>query len=157
MKVYVVTAGCYSDYHIERIFTDKDKAEEYCKWCYDSNDIEEYDIDDNIELDKYYRIDTRYENSPEQKPTIEIQRVMEKQIYPAYTSCVQYRQSIRLQIIRFIPEKAFDEELVTQKYTKVAYDTMAFIKQMLNEGYTKEQVNEMLNSQSYKKENIENV
>ena len=31
MKVYVVTAGLYSDYHIAKVFTDKDKAEELCR------------------------------------------------------------------------------------------------------------------------------
>lgn len=29
--IYVVTAGSYSDYHIEACFKDKEKAELYCK------------------------------------------------------------------------------------------------------------------------------
>ena len=54
MKVYVVTAGKYSDYRIEKVFLDKDKAELYCDlhknedW-WDQMGIEEYDsYDDNV-------------------------------------------------------------------------------------------------------------
>ena len=47
-KVYVVTAGCYSDYHIDAVFKDKSKAEIYCS-CHEDCEIEEYDFsDDNI-------------------------------------------------------------------------------------------------------------
>ena len=28
-KVFIVTSGCYSDYQIERVFSTKEKAEEY--------------------------------------------------------------------------------------------------------------------------------
>lgn len=31
MKVYVVTQGSYSDYHIEQVFLEREKAELYCK------------------------------------------------------------------------------------------------------------------------------
>lgn len=60
MKVYIVTAGSYSDYGIEAAFTDKAKAEFYCAennrgirtpyWDYH---IEEYEVLDKvIDLDK---------------------------------------------------------------------------------------------------------
>lgn len=48
MKIYIVTDGEYSDYHIEAVFTDKKKAEIYaslhnCDW------VEEFEThDDNI-------------------------------------------------------------------------------------------------------------
>ena len=29
MKVYIVTSGCYSDYHIEKVFTDPEQARLY--------------------------------------------------------------------------------------------------------------------------------
>ena len=44
MKVYVVTAGEYSDYHIERVFLDKDKAHRYSNVRYGMN-VEEHDTD----------------------------------------------------------------------------------------------------------------
>lgn len=44
MKVYIVTDGDYSDYHIEAVFTDKEKAEMYAALhCKDN--VEEYDAD----------------------------------------------------------------------------------------------------------------
>jgi len=58
MKVYIVTDGCYSDYHIVAVFLEKEKAELYVKthdfgqtsiFGSDMN-IEEYDTrDDTIE------------------------------------------------------------------------------------------------------------
>jgi hypothetical protein len=56
-KVYVVTSGEYSDYHIVKVFLDKAKAEKYAEvykktesWA-DSVGVEEYIIyDDNFEV-----------------------------------------------------------------------------------------------------------
>lgn len=47
-KVYVVTAGDYSDYHIVEIFDSREKAEEYVNHSTDSdlNDIEEYNLNE---------------------------------------------------------------------------------------------------------------
>ena len=48
MKIYVVTSGGYSDYGIDAVFVNKEKAKLYCKVHKDSC-IEEYDTnDDNI-------------------------------------------------------------------------------------------------------------
>lgn len=46
MTVYVVTDGCYSDYHIEAVFTDEEQAKLYCA-AHESEDItiEEYDTE----------------------------------------------------------------------------------------------------------------
>ena len=55
MKVYVVTVGSYSDYRIDRIFTDRKKAENYKEWTYDANEIEEYDTEDNFVFEKFYK------------------------------------------------------------------------------------------------------
>lgn len=48
MKIYVITSGCYSDYHIDAVTDDKDKAE-FLKLKFsdehDEANIEEYDTD----------------------------------------------------------------------------------------------------------------
>lgn len=51
-KVYVITAGVYSDYHIQKIFDNRPTAEEYIRQCELSDDyfsrsatIEEYDLE----------------------------------------------------------------------------------------------------------------
>lgn len=49
MKVYVVTEGDYSDYHIEAIFSEKDQAEKYIALhtsrCFTDWQIEEWEVD----------------------------------------------------------------------------------------------------------------
>lgn len=48
MKVYIVTVGTYSDYHIERVFSTKKKAQEYLDYLGNTNDanMEEYVLDE---------------------------------------------------------------------------------------------------------------
>ena len=50
LTAYVVTSGCYSDYHIEGVYTDKDKAERYANihGC----DVEEWELDPHDEHDR---------------------------------------------------------------------------------------------------------
>ena len=51
MKIYVVTSGCYSDYHIDAVFDDHEKAEVYVAANDSINDpvyIETYDTDDMV-------------------------------------------------------------------------------------------------------------
>lgn len=77
MKVYVITQGCYSDYHICAVTLDKDKAERLQK-LYSAKEgsymitaeIEEYEADDtgrdfteeekNSELFSYYHVQIIY-------------------------------------------------------------------------------------------------
>ena len=67
MKVYIVTSGCYSDYHIEAVFLSHKKAMLYCAVHHAPHiDIEEYDTDDeNIESNEkcgyvYHWVQTTY-------------------------------------------------------------------------------------------------
>lgn len=48
-KIYIVTSGEYSDYHIEAVFTTKEKAVEYVEQHGTYYDIEEYDLDKEVE------------------------------------------------------------------------------------------------------------
>ena len=54
MKIYIVTAGCYSGYHIEAVFTSLRKAELYvAAHCNTDNiNIEEYETADEKITDK---------------------------------------------------------------------------------------------------------
>lgn len=63
MKIYIVTQGCYSDYGIKKVFTDKAKAELYAKlkttsgWDGDCR-VEEYDTaDDFMPENIYYNLE----------------------------------------------------------------------------------------------------
>lgn len=46
MKVYVVTAGEYSDYHIERVFTDKSMALAYIEGKGNYGNVEIFDVNE---------------------------------------------------------------------------------------------------------------
>lgn len=63
-KAYVVTSGSYSDYGIDRIFLNKEKAEAYHdlikRTHYDVNDIEEYDLSDDEVFTPYYYVEFVY-------------------------------------------------------------------------------------------------
>lgn len=54
MKIYIATSGCYSDYSIDAVFTDRKKAEMYCAIHNQvDQDIEEWETeDDSITVDK---------------------------------------------------------------------------------------------------------
>lgn len=50
-KIYIVTSGRYSDYHICAVFSTKEKAEEYVQYHGTEHRIEEYGIDEEIKRD----------------------------------------------------------------------------------------------------------
>ncbi len=65
MKVYVITSGCYSSYHINAVSLDKREAEEMCATLNDDmflnnySEIEEYDTDE-IKVNTNNAIKTRF-------------------------------------------------------------------------------------------------
>ena len=93
MKIYVVTSGTYSDYHISAVFTDKIKADAYVAmrgsdaWISDAT-IEEWDTsDDYLELDHNNKLvylhfvnDARNHIYPEDKFYVTITPVFENNI-----------------------------------------------------------------------------
>lgn len=58
--VFIVTQGCYSDYHIERVFTNKKAAKKYVEYLksyeddyfIESIDIKEYELNEDYDKDK---------------------------------------------------------------------------------------------------------
>lgn len=153
MKIYIVTSGSYSDYGIEKVFTNKDKAEEFAKWCPDSNGVDEWDTEDELNVEKYYRIVCQYkmyDNGKSEAPYITVYNCTNHNRVMNYTSLSDYHKFggnyIVLSISRFVKanENDDDKDFYRQKYTKVAYDTMAMIKQLHVDGYSYEQINEML-------------
>lgn len=64
-KVYVVTSGEYSDYHIKGIFDSREMAEEYINYSTysDLNDIEEYNLNEPPDKrEKIFEIRSDFEN-----------------------------------------------------------------------------------------------
>ena len=50
MKVYVVTDGSYEEYHIVKVFSNKEAAEEYREWNNIHNLVEEFDLEHEMSL-----------------------------------------------------------------------------------------------------------
>lgn len=66
MKVYIVTQGDYSEYHIERVFSTRDKAQEYLDHIGNNDcDIEEYNIDEETPRGVFaYRVEISDNDKP---------------------------------------------------------------------------------------------
>ena len=150
MKIYIVTCGEYSDYYIDKVFTDKEKAEEYRKWRPESNEVEEYDTEDDCVIDKYYKIvvDYRtYDYNRFENPNVRIERCNSKRKGYVHVSDYHKRcytnQHTQIVLVRYISEANWNEEFYTQRYTKAVYDLMAQAKQLLSEGWTDSQINAM--------------
>lgn len=148
MKVYVVTTGAYSDYSIEKIFTDKAKAEEYKEWLYDSNDIEEYETDDDFEISKFYKIVVSYtvDDRRETVPEVYIYKCTKEDVYSYHIGYSEYQfggKSFRISMIRFIPEQNWNEEFYRNKYTKAIYDLAAIAKCKRLEGFSESDIQKL--------------
>lgn len=149
MRVYIVTAGSYSDYHIKRVFAEEEKAKAYLRFCPDG-EIEEYETDDKIEFvpfrvasmqytiyyfgDVDFSLNTYWKNEQESSKEIE-----EFAYY--YDDPGRYK---RLCIRRVITSDKEDYEL-EEKYRRVCEDLMAQIQSLIEtEGWTSEMVDEWL-------------
>ncbi len=156
MKVYVVTTGCYSDYQIDRVFTDKYKAEDYRKWCRDANDVEEYDTEDNFVFKKFYKMHIQYrvnDDGRNLEPKVTIQKCVHEQVFKNYTSVSDMHKwngkYIELFMTRYVPEENWNEDFYRNKYVKAIYDFAAIARQKLFEGFTDRQITDMFN-ETYK-------
>jgi hypothetical protein len=153
-KVYIVTSGSYSDYKIQRCFFNKQKAEDYMKICekynYDLNDLEEYDLDDSVEIKPLYYISAQYYF--DEKPSY-----CDKKYYFKIVSTNNLDEDIQsinsthychgnfVTIRRLINSNNFDEEYLRNKYEKVCQDLEKQIKYLIEvEGLTDVMINNWL-------------
>lgn len=133
-KIYVVTDGNYSDYHIEACFSTKKKAQEYIKnskkvnssWYYPQ--IEEWELDSSSDIvDVIYLTFTftspLSKRKHEEKIKTSIDQRVRSQVYNYCNKIELY--GFDLEILRITeianPNKTIEEEIV--RLTKVAYDT----------------------------------
>ena len=147
MKVYVVTSGSYSDYTIQKIFTDKAKAEEYKEWLDDSNDIEEYETEDGLVVNKYYRVLINYTkyNNQETAPSIRVTKQTFKDNYIWYSEGIDWQHNAysELSLVRCIQAQNWNEEFYRNKFTKAIYDLMAIAQHHRAEGASVEDVQKL--------------
>lgn len=174
MKIYVITRGTYSDYHIVTIFTDKHKAELYLKY-YNYCNLEEYDTaDDNFNIkdgEGYYvavlhisimksAVDGKYVavnrgldinliSNEEYNNYINLKNVgrVEDESYLKqfnYPNQVNTGNEIGLHLVRHYSEMKYTELEVEKKILKVGYDIFSEIYYYLEEGYEINKISDML-------------
>ena len=138
VKENVVTDGTYSDYSIERIFSNRPAAEEYKKWHSIRNEIEEYEIYDEaftsddgkkwmfvrVQGTVYPEavVDIRFECRPDVRKEADIARGAGLTKYPNNAFTV-YKYG-------YVPAELWDEEKYKAKYTKILYDLAGMAKAM---------------------------
>ena len=152
MKVYIVTDGSYSEYMIEKVFSNRPAAEEYKKWHNITNDIEEYEIYD----------EPFAKEDGERAMTIRVQGI----VYPEAVVDIKYdirptmicegaitrgsgvsklghhgSEAFDIYIYRSIPADKWDEDNYKDKFTKALYDLAAIAKSMFADGATVDMVN----------------
>ena len=155
MKIYVVTYGSYSDYTISKVFTDENKAKEYAEWLYDSNDIEEYETEDDLEVNKFYNVNINL------KVYADGREELTKYFYKTdqcdrnntwYNNYSKYGGNyFTLSINRNVSADNWNETLHINKYIKAIYDISARVKIMMQEGLDERQINKILNGNEYGK------
>ena len=157
MTIYVVTHGSYSEYSIERIFSNKAAAEEYRDWHNIDNPIEEYELYDtpfNFEgedegLNKYIEVSMRASvccdghvifDSVDVTKKVSTSPVREVFYSPRNQDIVKYV----LLIYKYFDPVNFVEETCLDRVKKSVYDIVAVINTMLSEGATTHDINAAL-------------
>lgn len=84
---YVVTSGEYSDYRVDGVFSDKEKADLFAKKT-DDRTIEKYNIDDEEQLreENWYEIDIKIRNSAK----VEVGLVQDLYLSDKYFDAVRF-------------------------------------------------------------------
>ena len=140
-KIYIVTSGIYSNYHIDAVFKNKNKAESYCD-CHENCDIEEFEFSDDkiYTAFNYVSIQCAYRFDQEQEINISFYfgRLAEED--SDWTSgtiaTVDDRNRLTLIINKKLSEE-YDENKIQNEYLKVFDDLKTDIKQMLSEQDTR--------------------
>jgi hypothetical protein len=143
MKVYIVTDGEYSDYCIEKVFSNKPAVEEYRKWHNITNAIEEYEVYDKpfeqSDGDKVMLI--RVEGKVYPEAVVGINYTIRPDVITDLAKkrgvgfgSVGFNDYYTLYLYRYIPADLWDEEKCKAKYTKALHDLAGIAKAMLADG-----------------------
>jgi hypothetical protein len=151
--VYIVTDGTYSDYTIERVFSNPEAAEEYKKWKRITNEVEEFVIHDEpfTEEDGRRAMLIRVQGTvyPEAVVNIEVNIVHnltyeESNLSGAGIVSCKKDGAFDVYVYRHVPVRLWSKEKYKAKLTKTLYDLAAVAKSMFAEGATVDMVNEAL-------------
>ena len=144
MKVYIVTTGELDDYAINKVLSNKEKAEEYAEWLEDSNEVKEFEVVDDICFEKRYVVNASLELYDDGKEKIhcDIYKTMDKDFNQI--NYFDYRNRIEISIYRTLNVEVIDELYYKRKCKKELYDIAKFVKDKLANGYNEKKINELL-------------
>jgi hypothetical protein len=131
MKVYIATVGSYSDYHIERVFADKEQAEKYAELHnkrVNDMEIEEWDTV-SVSIEPSFYIEVWCEGAEPLKAKI---------FYYAGVGDLEYtrifefgKNEIAVKLYRKVTQEEKDSNDGYLKYIKIAQDYLAKAKYMM--------------------------
>jgi len=149
-KVYIVTSGYYSDYSIERVFLDKEKAEKYVSVSHRNDlSVEEYDITDlNVELENIKNVkEITYQCEIRTGKEIDISFDDINSIdFEISTYVYEYyynNNELTLSLTRQLRENETENQ-ATERIMKIAQDISAEIRYELSNGANIDEINKML-------------
>lgn len=154
MKVYIVTDGEYSDYMIQKVFSNREAAEEYKKWHNIYNAIEEYEVHDlpfdELDGDKVMFI--RVQGTVYPEAVVDLRYDIRREMTNASRDkrsgrgLMAYNRAGVFTIFNyhFVPADQWDEEKYKAKFTKALYDLAAKAKAMFAEGASVQDVERAL-------------
>ncbi|MGG0308325.1 hypothetical protein ABEY43_07075 [Priestia megaterium] len=161
MKVFIVTSGSYSDYGIDRVFLDEEKAQRYVDLKNTNNQnyrLEEYDTDDDKIIDEIPYVRVSYSKGSEWEEDslkVEIRKgntLDDTEKYLNYQNISIYSSGEKEITIERVIKNMDEEEAVINKYTKVAHDLMAEVESLIEiEEWTESMIRNWFN------DNVENV
>ena len=154
-KVYIVTSGDYSDYHIERVFQSKEKAEAYVRARNKFLTIETFDLsDDYIDTltvaGKFLRGDISIGRAPGVWLDYDCKNPDEYILMGEHDEyCFVDEELIsgvyvcHLVMGKFIPKDQWREQETIDRFSRVLTDKMSEVKSMLADGWTIHTINEL--------------
>lgn len=149
MTVYIVTDGNYSEYSIEKVFSNRSAAEEYKKWHNITNDIEEYEVYDEPFTEGNRAMVIRVQGTVCPEAIVDIKfDIRPTMVYEGAITrgagVMGIQRNNRIFTIynyKYIPVDIWDEEKYKDKFTKSLYDLAIVAKSMFADGANVDMVN----------------
>lgn len=135
--IYIVTSGECSDYSIDAVFQDRNKAEVYCR-CHPDTEIEEWEFFDNNIYTPFnvVRIYMQIQSNDTNWISFSFETLSKEDAsnYMVNKDCVAVygTHHIEIWLTRILPQN-YDEENIKNKYTKVFYDLIPEIKYIISD------------------------
>ena len=162
-KVYIITSGDYSDYHIERVFQSKEKTEIYAKARNKFASIETFELSDDC-IDKltvtgkFLRGDIAIGRAPGvwldydcRHPDEYISMGEHDEYCFVSEELISGVYVCHLVMGKFIPKDQWREQETIDRFSKVLTDKMAEVKSMLADGLTIDTINQVWGKRYYEK------